>query len=280
VLVELPAGLWTIQADATQLHQVLLNLALNARDAMPDGGQLVFGGTNLEIDAGLAALHPGARPGPHVVLSVADTGVGIASEHLDRIFEPFFSTKEVGKGTGLGLSTVHAIVREHGGFISVHSKPGAGSTFQVHLPAVPGLDTPVSKTDSATDKRGDGQTILVIEDEAALRDLTRHTLERHGYVVLTASDGAEGVALFAQNRDQVALVLTDMAMPVMDGTATILALHRIEPRLPIIATSGHDAGGRLSRGLQREIRHFLPKPYPPEPLLAAVRASLPATTSL
>ena len=277
IQVELPADLWTIQADPTQLNQVILNLALNARDAMPDGGQLIFGGANLEVDAALAAAHPGARPGPHVVLSVADSGIGIAPGHLDRIFEPFFSTKEVGKGTGLGLATVHAIVREHGGFISVQSQPGAGSTFRVHLPALPGLDLPVSPATSPSANRGNGQTLLVIDDEPAVRDLTRHTLERHGYQVLTATDGAEGVALFAQNRDHVALVVTDMAMPVMDGAATILALHRIDARLPVIATSGHDPGGRLTRSIQGKIRHFLPKPYDPGQLLAAVRDSLQAT---
>jgi PAS domain S-box-containing protein len=279
IQLDLPADVWTVQADATQLSQVLLNLALNARDAMPDGGKLTLTAANEEITEESSAGHPGCSPGPHVVITVADTGAGIAAENLEHIFEPFFTTKDVGKGTGLGLATVHAIVREHRGFVTVQSAPGQGAIFRVHLPASPGLETPRPKARPSTASHGEGQTILVIDDEPALRDLTRHSLERHGYRVMTASDGAEGVAMFAQNREHIALVITDMAMPVMDGAATINALHRIDERLPIIATSGHDPSGRLTREIQDQIRYFLPKPYGPDQLLAAIRENLSSRTN-
>lgn len=276
IITECASDLWTIQADATQLNQVLLNLALNARDAMPTGGQILFAAQNLRVDADLAASNSHAQPGPHVVLSVSDTGTGIAPQHLDHIFEPFFTTKEVGKGTGLGLPTVHAIIREHGGFITVQSELGVGSVFRVHLPARPELPpaAPATPAQPTPARPGEGELILIIDDEVSLRDLTRHTLESRGYSVIEAGDGAEGVALFAQHRDRVVLVLTDMAMPVMDGTATINALHRIEPRLPIIATSGHDPSGRLNPSIQAEIRHFLPKPFNADQLLAAIHLGL------
>jgi nitrogen-specific signal transduction histidine kinase/ActR/RegA family two-component response regulator len=273
---DIPPDLWSVSADPTQLNQVLLNLSLNARDAMPDGGELNLAATNIQIDDALAATLAEARPGPHVVITVADTGHGIAPEHLDRIFEPFFTTKEVGKGTGLGLSTVHAIVREHHGFITVDSQPGRGSIFRVHLPAENlGAHAPSPATRSTS--RGDGQTILVIDDEPAIRELSRNLLESHGYTVITACDGAEGVALFAQNRDRVALVITDMVMPIMDGQATISALHRLSPELPIIAASGLDPTGRFAQGTSAHAKHFLSKPYTPEKILAAVADSLRPT---
>lgn len=267
---EIPSDLWIVSADPTQVNQVLLNLALNARDSMPDGGQITFAAANVHVDAALAATAPDARPGPHVVLIVADTGHGIAAEHLDRIFEPFFTTKEVGKGTGLGLSTVHAIVREHRGFITVESTPDRGSVFRVHFPAQPELAPPDCPPASGPALRGEGQTILVIDDELALRDLSRHTLERHGYRVLTAGDGAEGVALYAQHRDRIAVVITDMVMPIMDGQATISALRRINPRVAIIAASGHDPSGRLAHIANTQVRQFLAKPYSTDALLTAI----------
>jgi len=270
VQTEFAAGLWAVSADPTQINQVLLNLALNARDAMPAGGTLAFSAANLRVDEPLAATLPEARPGPYVVVSVSDSGHGIRPEHLERIFEPFFTTKEVGKGTGLGLSTVHAILREHEGFITVQSAPGRGATFLVHLPAQPELEPPALHSASGPGPRGDGQTILVIDDEPAIRDLTRRTLEVHGYQILLAADGAEGVALFAQHRERVALVITDLVMPIMDGPATINALRRIQPRLPIIAASGHDPTGRIGRDSGTMISGFLAKPYSVEALLSLV----------
>jgi PAS domain S-box-containing protein len=273
---EIAAELWTVPADPTQINQVLLNLALNARDSMPAGGRLTISATNLQVDGTFAATTPDARPGPYVVLGVEDSGHGIAPEHLDRIFEPFFTTKEVGKGTGLGLSTVHAIVREHQGFVTVQSSPGRGSLFRVHLPAQPELAPADRLPLPGPSPRGDGQTILVIDDETALRDLVRHNLEHHGYRVLLAGDGAEGVALYAQHRDHITVVVTDMAMPIMDGPATISALRRINPRVPIIAMSGHDPSGIFSRKAASQVHHFLAKPFTADALRAAIVDSLRA----
>ncbi len=263
-------GLWGVSADPTQINQVLLNLALNARDAMPAGGALAFSAANFLADDASAATTPEARPGPYVVISVSDTGHGIAPEHVERIFEPFFTTKEVGKGTGLGLSTVHAIVREHDGFITVRTSPGQGAVFHVHLPAQPELEAPALHPASTPGPRGDGQTILVLDDEPAIRDLTRRTLEAHGYQVLLAGDGAEGVALFARHSERIALVITDLIMPIMDGQATINALRRLQPRLPIIAVSGHDPTGRIGRDSGPPVSGFLAKPYTVEALLSLV----------
>jgi PAS domain S-box-containing protein len=272
---DLPHKLWTILADVTQLNQVLLNLALNARDALADGGELTLGACNLELDSALAANHPGSKPGPHVVLLVSDNGQGIAPQHIDHIFEPFFTTKEVGKGTGLGLSTVHAIVREHGGFITVQSTLGTGTTFRVHLPATPDLEAlALEDPTPAPTACGDGHTILVIDDEPDLRSIVRQVLECHDYKILLAADGAEGVALYAQNQTSISLVITDMAMPVMDGAATIGALLRINPRLPIIAMSGHDPDGRFARNIKHGVRRFMPKPFSPDQLLGTIRQCL------
>ena len=275
VEADLPAKLWTILADVTQLNQVALNLALNARDAMPDGGRLTIGACDRELSPAEAGAHPGARSGPHVVIFVTDTGTGIAPEHLDHIFEPFFTTKEVGKGTGLGLSTVHTIVRQHGGFITVKSSPGAGTTFHIHLPATPDLEAlALDAPPPPAPSRGDGHTVLVIEDEAELRDIIREMLTCHGYDVILAADGAEGIALYAQNQQRVSVVLTDMAMPVMDGATTINALHHINPRLPILAMSGHDPDGRFARNVKNEVLRFIPKPFHPDQLLDAIRLCL------
>ena len=272
VQTDIAPGLWTISADPAQLNQVLLNLAVNARDAMPQGGKLSFSAANLSLDHALAAsaVSPDARPGAYVVISVTDTGHGIAPDHLERIFEPFFTTKDIGEGTGLGLSTVHAIVREHGGFITVQTAPEQGTAFHVHLPAQPELSPADQRPSVCPGPRGDGQTLLVIDDEAAIRDLIRRSLESHGYGVLLACDGAEGVALFAQHRERVSLVITDLVMPIMDGAATISALRRIQPRLPIIATSGHDASGRAGRDSAASINGFLAKPFTVDSLLTLV----------
>jgi len=267
-------GLWPIQGDPTQLHQVLLNLAVNARDAMPRGGTLTFEAANLEIDEQYARTSPEAMPGQHIVITVTDTGTGIAPEHLPRIFEPFFTTKAVGEGTGLGLSTVHAIVKSHAGFITVQSDPGKGTSFRVFLPADPALRTHSEHPFVAKIPRGHGELILVVDDEAAVRLVTQETLEAFGYRVLTAVDGAEAVALFANHPDEIALVLTDMVMPVMDGPTTIAALKRMKPELRIIAASGFNATRSSETAGNHGIRHYLPKPYNADTLLSLIRSVL------
>jgi PAS domain S-box-containing protein len=271
------AGLWPVVADATQLNQVLLNLCVNARDAMPNGGRLELSAYNVEIDPETAVLNRTLTPGRYVVLQVTDNGAGIPQTIIDRIFEPFFTTKEVGKGTGLGLSTVLSIVRSHGGSVNVYSEPNQGSVFKVYLPAQPEVTT-ASVSPSAADKfpRGRGELILVVDDETSIQDIVRQALETFGYQVVTASDGAEAVALFAQRHNEITLVLTDMMMPVMDGLALIAALRRIKPDVLIVAGSGLNANANLSRALNLGVNHFLAKPYAVDVMLQTFRKALAA----
>ena len=270
---DLPAALWLVAGDATQLHQVLMNLCVNSRDAMPAGGELTLTAENVELDAAAVAGHPDARPGPHVLLAVFDTGAGIAPEHLDKVFDPFFTTKEVGKGTGLGLATALGIVRDHHGFIHVASRPGAGTQVRVYLPAVPAAAPVPPAPETALPPRGRGELILVVDDEDNARRITRRLLEHHGYRVLVAGDGTEALALFQQHRSAVRLVLTDLIMPVMDGAALVRALHQTAPDARIIAMSGH-APAEHPLQIGTEIAAFLPKPFLRRPLLEAVAAAL------
>jgi nitrogen-specific signal transduction histidine kinase len=233
--VDTPEDLWLLLGDATQIHQAIMNLCVNARDAMPDGGLLTMSAKNVIVDAAFAAMAPGAKPGRHVCVSVTDTGSGIPTENLDHIFDPFFTTKEIGKGTGLGLATVLGIVHGHEGFVQVHSRMGHGTTFELYFPASPHAEVARTERREAMPPRGKGELILVVDDEAAVRDSLRRTLELHGYRVLTAPHGAEGLAAFSLHRDEVRVVLTDMMMPIMHGPAMINALRAMAPHLPVHA---------------------------------------------
>jgi PAS domain S-box-containing protein len=265
---------WPVLGDATQIHQVLLNLALNARDAMRDSGTLAISATNVTLDATFVATTPEAKTGPYVLMSVSDTGTGIAPEIRDRIFEPFFTTKEVGKGTGLGLATVHAIVKSHGGFVTLHSEVGLGTTFKVYLPADPALRPAPPAPSRIAPPRGKGELILVVDDEAAVRQITQQTLEAFGYRVRTANDGAEAVSIYSKNAKDIALVFTDMMMPVMDGAATIQVLQRLNPHVRIIAASGLNANENVARAANLGVTDFLAKPYTTETMLTMLRKVL------
>jgi PAS domain S-box-containing protein len=234
---EVDPDIWSIACDATQLLQVLLNLGVNARDAMPDGGFLGIRAENVEVDAQYAKMNPGASPGVYVMLSVSDTGAGIAPDKIERIFDPFFTTKEADAGTGLGLATVRSIVKNHGGFLNVYSEPGA-TVFKVYLPALYDAAAEDAEDVAAPVISGNGELVLLIDDERAILDVTAATLESFGYRVLTASDGSEGIALYAQNPD-VAVVVTDMLMPVLDGPTTIRALRRLNPNVRVLGMSGY-----------------------------------------
>ena len=276
----LPADIWAVFGDPTQIDQVLLNLCLNARDAMPNGGRLTVSMENCVLDEPYAASHVEARPGRYVKISVADSGTGMRREVLDRIFEPFFTTKELNKGTGLGLSTVMAIVKSHEGIINVCSEPGKGSTFTIFLPtAVRESATRTVKAETGTIPRGRGETVLIIDDEASILAVTSHTLAAFGYRVLTAADGAEALMIYQQEESHISAVLTDMAMPVMDGTATIAALRRINPDLKIIASSGL-APSASGAPFSDATHHFLAKPYTAEDLLRTIRLTLDEPNSL
>lgn len=269
------SDLWPVVSDPTQLNQVLLNLCVNARDAMPKGGCLTLQSENVVLDESYCAGNPGVTAGPYVVMKVTDTGCGIPKEIVDRIFDPFFTTKDPGKGTGLGLSTVLGIVRSHGGFVQVQSAPGKGTTFKVHLPAH--VDGSTAETGLASPDRlplGAGELVLVVDDESSIVDITRQTLEAFGYRVITAEDGAQAIGLYAKQSDEVAVVITDMMMPAMDGPMLIAALRRIKPAVKVIAVSGLNAGSYATGGAGGEANCFLSKPYTAEELLVVLRKVL------
>jgi len=264
----LPKGLWTIVGDATQMHQIFLNLCVNARDAMPDGGTLMLSAENVVIDAEYAKTNLEAKPGKYVAVTVADSGTGIPPSLLHKIFEPFFTTKEAGKGTGLGLSTTLALVKSHGGFMNVYSEVNKGTTFKIYFPA-----TELAEAEAAVEfdydrYLGHGETILVIDDESSIREIARATLEAYGYHVLTASDGAEGIALFVRNMDSVKAIIVDNMMPVLDGKSTAAALRRMETTVRIIATSGLQES--VVGPFSEQIDAFISKPFTGEKLLKTV----------
>jgi two-component system, cell cycle sensor histidine kinase and response regulator CckA len=257
----IPRDLWAIQGDPTQLHQMVMNLCVNARDAMPQGGTLAISAVNLLLKESDCAGSPDAKPGPYVRLTVLDTGTGIPAEIQDKIFDPFFTTKEYGKGTGLGLSTVLGIVKGHGGFITVSSQVGKGTQFQVFLPALESAPAQAPEEQSSKPAAGHGELILVIDDEAMIRNVTKQNLEANGYRVMTAQDGSEGVSLYAQHKEDIQLVLTDIMMPKIDGMALAKAVRAINPQARIIAGSGlatnADTADKSGAGFQA----FLVKPY-------------------
>jgi PAS domain S-box-containing protein len=261
-------GLWTITGDPTQLHQILLNLCVNARDAMPKGGRLRLHLENVMLDEAYASMNLEARPGPHVCLTVDDTGTGIPKEIQEKIFDPFFTTKEPGKGTGLGLSTTLAIIKSHGGFIHCYSEPGKGSTFKVYLPAnsTPAVAENVV-TGEASLPRGNNKLVLVVDDEEPIRKLAQRALERYGYRVLLAADGNEALSLYRVRQNEIDVVITDMVMPNLDGPATIAALQAVNPNIKIIGSSGLALDGYEAAANKVGVRHFIPKPYTAETML-------------
>ncbi|WP_238360588.1 GAF domain-containing hybrid sensor histidine kinase/response regulator [Iningainema tapete] len=272
IYTDVSPNLWTVCADATQLHQVLMNLVVNARDAMPIGGTLSICAENLFIDEHYAQMNLDAKVGPYIALTISDTGTGIPPKILERIFEPFFTTKEVGKGTGLGLSTVMGIIKNHGGFVNVYSEVGRGTQFKVYLKAVEG-----SQQQQAEDlelPKGHGELILVVDDELSIREITKISLLINNYQVLTASDGIEAIALYAQHKAKISLVLMDMMMPEMDGQTTIRTLQKINPQIKIIATSGLASNDRIAQAAGVGVKAFLSKPYTAPELLKTLSSVL------
>jgi PAS domain S-box-containing protein len=277
LLSSMPKNTWAMLGDPTQMHQILLNLCLNARDAMPNGGTLTIAVENCLVDENYAAMNSQAKAGRHVKISVTDSGMGIPPALIDKIFEPFFTTKELHKGTGLGLSTVMAIVKSHDGFVNVYSEPGKGTSFKLYLPATEvSSATRQQPSEKVNLSPGKGETVLVVDDEASIRTITSKTLTATGYRVLTAADGAEAVALYLARRNEIAVVLTDMMMPVMDGRATIHALMRINPEIKIVAASGLKANGESAKVSVPGVKYFLAKPYTAGTLLKTIRKILDA----
>lgn len=265
VYTDIAPDLRSVSGDATQLHQVLMNLCVNARDAMLDGGTLRICAENLFIDPNYARMHIEAKSGYYIVITVADTGIGIPPEIIDRIFEPFFTTKEMGKGTGLGLSTVIGIITSHDGFVNVESKVGLGTQFKVHLPAVLGTEMPPPQNIELP--RGHGELLLVVDDEAPIRELAKTLLQTFAYKVLCARDGVEAISLYAQHKDEISAVLMDMMMPIMDGTITIRTLQKINPQIKIIAVTGLATSDQVATAMGSGVKAFLSKPYTAKELL-------------
>jgi PAS domain S-box-containing protein len=257
--------LWLVNVDATQIHQVLMNLFVNARDAMPNGGEIVATAENIVIDAAYAKLHLQPPVGSYIKITVTDIGVGMTSEVIDDIFNPFFTTKEM--GTGLGLSTVLGIVKAHGGAIEVESEVGKGSCFTVFLPAI---DSKESETQTPVEDLYDGRKrlVLVVDDEAAVREITKESLESYNYQVLLASDGVEAIAVYAKNHEKIAVVLVDMMMPNLDTSSTIRALRRIEPQVKIVAMSGLATNQEVIKATG--VKAFLTKPFTTGEMLQAL----------
>ncbi|NRB05955.1 MAG: response regulator [Richelia sp.] len=265
VSLDIPQNLWMVSGDSTQLHQVLMNLCVNARDAMQEGGKLTISGENFLLDQNYARMHLEAKVGAYIAIAVSDTGVGISPEIVERIFEPFFTTKELGKGTGLGLATVLGIVKSHGGFVNVYSEEGQGTCFKVYLPAVEGMETQDEQDVQLT--MGNGEVILIVDDESSITEITRASLEAYNYRTMIASDGIEAIANFAQNIDNIHVVLMDMMMPALDGLTAIRAMQKINPSVKIIASSGLMSSHKLTEAQAVGIKAFLSKPYTVKELL-------------
>lgn len=266
---------WTVVGDRTQLMQVLVNLVTNARDAMPEGGAISIRARNVELDERYRAVTHVAPPGRYVAIDVEDDGHGMSAETLSKIFEPFFTTKPQGFGTGLGLPTSMAIVRSHGGYIQAYSEPDNGTRFQLHLPAaVVGGAEPSPEEPVAAIARGRGERVLVVDDEAAIRQVVRQTLAENGYEAVVAANGREAIEIVEEGRDAIDLVLTDMMMPVMDGTATALYLMEHHPGIVVVAASGLNAHGGVAHVDTAGVSHFLAKPFTTEALLTTLREAL------
>lgn len=274
---DVPDDLWSIVGDPTQIQQVLMNHCVNARDAMEAGGTLQIKAANQILDENYMEMNLEAQVGPYVVISIIDDGIGIEREHLNKIFDPFFTTKETGKGSGIGLSTSLAIVKNHQGFIHAYSEPGKGSTFKLYFPARTGERDDTNQQEAEKSRKlphGHGETILIVDDEEPILEVTSSALQRFGYKTETAGNGAQAAAIYAKDPGRFDLVLTDMAMPIMDGYALIIALRAIHPDVKIVAASGLASNGGLSKALGAGIKYFISKPYTAETLLKTIRRAL------
>ena len=272
----LKPGLGRVKADPGQVEQVIMNLAVNARDAMPRGGKLTIETADVELDEAYARNHITVKPGPYVMLAVSDTGCGMDAQTQTRVFEPFFTTKEKGKGTGLGLSTVYGIVKQSGGYIWVYSEVGRGTTCKIYLPRVEeALGTSQPGAFPASVLRG-SETVLLAEDEEVVRSLASRVLRENGYTVLEASNGEEALQLCAQQRGTIRLVMTDVVMTGMSGRELAERLHVAHPEMTVLFTSGYTDEAVVRHGILDTGVAFLQKPFTPDALLHKVREVLDA----
>jgi CheY-like chemotaxis protein len=270
----LKPGLGNVMADPGQIEQVVMNLVVNARDAMPRGGKLTIETRNVELDTRYICRHPVVHPGAYVLLSISDTGCGMDEVTKERLFEPFYTTKEKGKGTGLGLSTVYGIVKQSGGYIWVYSEIGLGTTFKVYFPRFAGA-SPEANQERASESAPRGrETVLVAEDEEMVRTLVRGILEGNGYTVLTASDGDEAISAAGKYGDPIHLILTDVVMPKRGGRDVAESLARFHPGAKVLYMSGYTDESIVHHGVLEEGIAFIEKPFTPDALLRKVRQVL------
>jgi two-component system cell cycle sensor histidine kinase/response regulator CckA len=270
----LAPGLGLVHADPGQIEQVLMNLVVNARDAMPQGGKLTIETSNVEIDEEYAARHMAVTPGPYVQLVVTDTGCGMDEQTKVRLFEPFFTTKEKDRGTGLGLSTAYGIVKQSGGNIWVYSEPGLGTTFKVYLPRDLSGTTAVTKAPGVVTRATGTETILLVEDEDALRSVVRRALEAVGYTVVSAAAGDEALTTSAQHAGEIQLLLTDVVMPQMSGRVLAQELAKARPAIKILYMSGYTDNAIVHHGILDAGTHFIGKPFTAAALTLKVREVL------
>ena len=273
--LHLGENLASIQADKSQTAQILMNLGVNARDAMPDGGTLTIETANITLDEEYCSSHVEAIPGSYVLLTVSDTGIGMDKETLSHMFEPFFTTKALGKGTGLGLATVYGIVRHHNGYISCHSELGRGTTFNIYLPTIQTeqfLETPPRETTI----QGGTETILLVEDDGVIGELCAELLTSVGYKVISAGNGKEALEIYQRQDDSISLTILDLIMPIMDGWQCLVKILRVDPKAKVIIASGYIDSG-IARGMQAKgAKGFVQKPFEMSQLLTTIREVLNA----
>jgi nitrogen-specific signal transduction histidine kinase/CheY-like chemotaxis protein len=274
LVTELDPSLRNVKVDPGQIEQVIMNLAVNARDAMPGGGRLVLHTGEAVLDDANGGSRFRVEPGPYVMLCVGDTGHGMDAETTERIFEPFFTTKAKDKGTGLGLSTVYGIVKQSGGYIYVDSRPGKGTTFKIYLPQVDGKIEDQAIVAESSARAGGSETVLVVEDEEGIRDLVREVLALNGYTVIAAGDAREALRMATGHRGRIDLLLTDVVMPGMSGRELVGHLRSIRPDTKILYMSGYTADGVLRQDILDAEASFLQKPFTPDGLLAKAREVL------
>jgi CheY-like chemotaxis protein len=263
-----------VNADPGQVEQILMNLAVNAKDAMPEGGKFIVETANVTLDENYCMMHHLAQPGEYVQLTVSDTGHGMNRKTLEHIFEPFYTTKETGRGTGLGLATVYGIVKSHNGHITCYSEPAEGTTFKIYLPAIEFMGKIVRPQEEATISRGGTETILLVDDEEPIRILGAQILEEFGYTVLTAADGESGLQLYQEERDKIALVILDLIMPGMGGKRCLVELLKINPEARVAIASGYSPDGPTREILKNGAKGFVSKPYDIRQMLNVVREVL------
>lgn len=272
--VSVADSLWQVAGDVTQLSQVLMNLCINARDAMPEGGTLTIQAQNAPVSDNWARQHRDVTPGPYVAVVVSDTGGGIPQDVMARIFDPFFTTKEFGHGTGLGLPTVMGIVKGHHGFVDVETESAKGTRFAVYLPARIVARNSPDTAHTAEPRHGQGELVLVVDDEPTILETTKATLTAYGYRTLTACDGREAVASYRQRAGEIQVILLDMMMPTMDGLATLRELRSIDAQVPIVVMSGMPVEARVESAFAAGANLFLPKPFAGDQLVSLIEAAL------